>query len=475
MLSLWSLGGLAAICIGARFFVREPLLQAALEITSAISLYTVLDLQQAKGRSRVPGDLIYPIGFGLALIGVMLFVYAWHPLVLFAGWEVVSIAGWSLIAFAKGISRHSLEAAFIAFVINRIGDAFWLAGFFSEGKFPEGLWIGILVKAGIFPFTFWLIQAMFAPAPVSALLHSALIVGMAAYMPLKYPTLTHRLPAWSMEVIWGAALGAALGAVLSRSPKATLAWTTGAHLAMVIFLSLEPPRALSYLLHHSYLKAALFLLLGSAQKEGGFTSYSTILWISLATFLTASGSYDKRLLVIEALTAMALGRAWRRLGYQQKGSFLSPASVFPFILGVRAAFLSGASLRLSWEALVPLLSLGAGMLYHHPFKLRLDVWLLKGNELLLSLWLQISRLSIKVEGLLELFYKKLAETAVRGGNIFAELESYVARRGWPFVARQFRRGISFLAGEGMHTSYAQALSWGLLVSLLVSMLWRLLF
>ncbi|MCS6894538.1 MAG: hypothetical protein NZZ60_00095 [Bacteroidia bacterium] len=467
-----SLLGLVALgCILTRLWARDPLLVTALEVTATIAGYILLTGNGKEKHSPSVPYLLYASAFMVAVGGIMLFVQGTHSIWVFAGWEMVSIAGWGLIAFGRRLSPRSLEAAFIAFMTNRLGDAFWLAGVFS-GSFSAGVWIGVLIKAGIFPFTFWLVQAMLAPAPVSALLHSALLVGMAAYLPIRYPAFVgHGLPAWGYIALWVASLMGSLGAVLSRSSKTTLAWTTAAHLGIVLYLTPQPERALSYLLHHSYLKAALFLLLDSAQKRAGFSLHLTLLWWFASSLLFMSEALtDEKILLTELITAIALGQAWARKEKNLRLNF-HISEVAPLSL------LSLAILHMEmppWQTLLPIAGLITGaFFYYDKVKLRLDMLPLQVMRLCFTGWEMFSRWASLADSKLNAGLDGMARRAIKLGDTFARAEALLSQRGWLRAAQMMRRSMAFLSGESSQ-AYTQALSWGLLLTLIIGMLWRLL-
>lgn len=457
----------ALTCVAARLFWREPLLSAALEITAGIAAFSAMYIKRKA--------LLYAGSFGIAIVGVGLFVYGESPIEIFAGWELVSLAGWALIAFGRGISRRSMQAAFIAFLTNRIGDVFWIAGLFSGGQFPAGVWLGVLIKAGVFPFSFWLVQAMFAPAPVSALLHSAVIVGVGAYLPLKYPFLVGEAPpSWMQPALWSAGVLAGVGAVLSRSSKGTLAWTTAAHLAIVLALSTKPTVALPYLLHHSYLKASLFLTLGIAQKVGGFSVPMTVLWGGGILLLPVLNPLpDLPPLIIEGLTAFALGRAWRRAGANSSLSFgVLSLFVIPAALVGRSLLTLPSTMHVSWDIIGVAGAWLVGMGYKGAFVVRLDKAFLFAFDMLLQSWLGFSRMLIWVETVMQRGLERMANAVVQGARFSAELEERSASTGWRYVAQNLRQALGMLSGEGFSGTYTQALAWGFLVTLIVSMVWK---
>lgn len=468
--ALW----IVAIACGAvSFWTKEPFLTAAGQVSGLIALYVLFYLP-----SEVGGRTLWYAGsFGIALAGTALFTFAQSPLQLFAGWELVSVAGWSLIAFGKGISRRSTEAAFIAFTVNRLADVFWIAGLFSEGAYPTGIWIGLLVKAGIFPFSFWLVQAMYAAPPVSALLHSVVIVGMGTYLPIRYPELVggHTLPFYGKAVLYVSAVFASLGSLLSRNSKAILAWTTATHLALVLFSLEVPSVALRYLLHHSYLKAALFLLLGLAQKMGGFTQFTTGLWIFLCLLLTGGGGLSEpTVMFIELLTAAALGRAWGRASHDLKDFWgvssgqLVPLTVILVLGGIDAIRL--AEWRI--ESFLFLLPLFMGMLYRRALHWRIDRVFLRLVTQLLRGWYVVSRAACAMERGLYYSLSALARSAVRVGTTFRSGEAILSGRGWRTSASSMRKFLAALTGEQQSLLYTQAMRWGFILSLILILLWK---
>ena len=100
--------------------------------------------------------------------------------------------------------------------------------------------LGALTKSAQFPFHFWLPQAMAAPTPVSAYLHSATMVKAGVFLLIRlWPALggTH-------EWLWlvGSAglitfiLGAFL-AVFQQDLKGLLAYSTISHLGLITLLT----------------------------------------------------------------------------------------------------------------------------------------------------------------------------------------------------------------------------------------------
>lgn len=87
------------------------------------------------------------------------------------------------------------------FLINRLGDGFFLISlvyFFFQGHFSFyvidyvimlvrlGLVVAFYTKSAHFPFRRWLPDAMAAPTPVSALVHSSTLVTAGLYMLFRF-------------------------------------------------------------------------------------------------------------------------------------------------------------------------------------------------------------------------------------------------------------------------------------------------
>ena len=127
--------------------------------------------------------------------------------------------------------------------------------------------LGCLGKAAQLPLSFWLPDAMVAPAPVSALLHAATMVAAGPFLLIR----THILfAATDMALIAPVLLGGVtlvlggLMALCADEPKRVLAYSTVSQLGLVIMSvgALAEEAGLYHLLSHAWFKAALFLGVG---------------------------------------------------------------------------------------------------------------------------------------------------------------------------------------------------------------------
>jgi multicomponent Na+:H+ antiporter subunit A len=242
------------------------------------------------------------LGFMLAFMGAMLgLVLADSLLVLFVFWELTSITSFLLIGFDHS-RQAARRAAIQALVITNIGGMALLAGgilvYLLSGSWEmsalrgmgdllrEHALYGVVLAAFVvaaftksaqFPLHFWLPNAMEAPTPVSAFLHSATMVQAGVYLLSRMTPALGGTEIWTgllvsfggVTLIWGA-----LGALKQTDLKQMLAQTTIASLGLLVLLiGLGSTYAISavivYFVAHAFYKAALFMVAGAIDHETG--------------------------------------------------------------------------------------------------------------------------------------------------------------------------------------------------------------
>ena len=210
----------------------------------------------------------------LLFMGSMLMtVLASNLLVLFVAWELTGLTSFLLIGFLHD-KEDSQRGARMALLTTALTGLALLAGVVLLrvifGSFElsdiigapvpagrEGLLLaaflccftGIAGKSAQFPFHYWLPNAMAAPTPVSAYLHSATMVKLGVFLAARLLPVFGGLESW-MPVLTGFGFGTLLlGAVLalfSQDLKGVLAYTTVAQLGLLVgyyglLLELERP------------------------------------------------------------------------------------------------------------------------------------------------------------------------------------------------------------------------------------------
>lgn len=222
-------------------------------------------------------------------------------LMLFVFWELTSITSFLLIGF-DNVREASRRAALQALIVTGAGGLSLLAGLLvvwiatghnemstllQSGSMlrdsPVYLAALILLLGGAFtksaqvPFHFWLPNAMEAPTPVSAYLHSATMVKAGVYLVMRLNPAMGETAAWAtiLPLFGGATL--LTGTVLAMRQtdlKLMLAYTTVASLGLLVMLTgfgseKAVEAAVLYLIAHSMFKGALFMVAGLIDHETG--------------------------------------------------------------------------------------------------------------------------------------------------------------------------------------------------------------
>ncbi|WP_291067064.1 hydrogen gas-evolving membrane-bound hydrogenase subunit E [Hydrogenophaga sp.] len=236
--------------------------------------------------------------FMLAMIGT---VTADNLIVLFLFWEMTSLTSFMLVGFNHE-QPNSRKSAQQALLVTGGGGLFMLAGFIVLGQAMDSwsmseivarlphtaatpaltvalllILVGAFTKSAQFPFHFWLPNAMTAPTPVSAYLHSATMVKLGVYLLARLDPGFGEWPLWQWLLQGVGSLTAAWGMVLAlreRDLKRILAWSTVATLGtLVMLVGLRGQGAglavATLLLAHALYKAPLFFVAGNIDHGTG--------------------------------------------------------------------------------------------------------------------------------------------------------------------------------------------------------------
>ncbi|MCO6186733.1 hydrogen gas-evolving membrane-bound hydrogenase subunit E [Rhizobium sp. L1K21] len=242
------------------------------------------------------------LSFLLMFMGAMLgIVVSDSFLMLFIYWELTSITSFLLIGFDHK-REASRRAALQALVVTGGGGLFLLAGLLliwhvtgisslsallasgdmmRESPYYLAALIlvlgGAFTKSAQFPFHFWLPNAMEAPTPVSAFLHSATMVKAGVFLIMRLNPVFGDTGVWEtvLPVFGGLTLliGTFIG-LRQTDLKLTLAYTTVASLGLLVMMTGfgaegAVEAAVLYLIAHSLFKGSLFMVAGGVDHEAG--------------------------------------------------------------------------------------------------------------------------------------------------------------------------------------------------------------
>lgn len=238
----------------------------------------------------------------LAFMGSMLgLVVAGNLILLAVFWELTSVFSFLLIGYWHH-NQSARDGARMALTITGTGGLCLLVGLVLLGQMagsydlddvlaagdvirnhdlylPALLLIlaGALTKSAQFPFHFWLPNAMAAPTPVSAYLHSATMVKAGVFLLTRFWPVLSGTPEWFTLVGLAGMTTLLLGAyfaIFQQDLKGLLAYSTISHLGLVTaLLSFGSPlaavAAIFHMVNHATFKASLFMAAGIIDHEAG--------------------------------------------------------------------------------------------------------------------------------------------------------------------------------------------------------------
>lgn len=264
-------------------------------IGSLVVLYSIYYLDISE---RLTHFYIYLLIFMSAMLGVVL---SDNVFVLYTFWELTSISSFLLIGYWH-FRERSRYGALKSLLITVFGGLSMFGGFIllsvitettsiqtmieqnsvilSHTYFPLVLvliFIGAFTKSAQFPFHIWLPDAMEAPTPVSAYLHSATMVKAGIYLIARlFPIFSSN--EWFIIIvssiglitlIWGSYM-----AVRQTDLKAILAFSTISQLGMIMAMlgfgiELAVFAAIFHILNHATFKGGLFMVAGIIDVQTG--------------------------------------------------------------------------------------------------------------------------------------------------------------------------------------------------------------
>lgn len=217
---------------------------------------------------------------------------------LFTAWEVTTLCSFLLIGFTK--TDEAIRNAFRQIIMNLVGGIAFLAALFylaiqlSCIDFMDFIVFGTIAptyvvlpltclslagitKAAQMPFHTWLLGAMVAPTPTSALLHSSTMVKAGVFMLIKCAPIYAVSFAPSILVILVGGITFLLCSMMAISQsngKRVLAYSTVANLGLItacagVGTAEAIWAAILLVIFHAVAKSLLFLCVGTAEHHIG--------------------------------------------------------------------------------------------------------------------------------------------------------------------------------------------------------------
>lgn len=281
----------------------------------------------------------------LAFLGLMNGLALANDLRLFAAFfEATTLCSFLLIGHDR--TAEARESALRALWLNSLGGALLHAGIVLIQKqhgladlqalASPALWtgasqqpLGLLplalllvagcVKAAQLPFQGWLLGAMVAPTPVSALLHSSTMVKAGVFLCLRLAPAIEGAAAGRLLALAGALtfLGASALALGQSNAKKILAYSTSANLGLIIVCAgIGTPTAVAagivLLVVHAATKGLLFLCVGDLEQAVGSRDLEDLRGVAGQSPLTALAAVLGALAMILPPLGMLAGK-WAAL------------------------------------------------------------------------------------------------------------------------------------------------------------------
>ena len=238
------------------------------------------------GRNRFFAILFIFLG---AMFGI---VFANNLLWLYFFWEVTTLCSFWLIGYKRNDeSKRNARRALVMNLLGGFGFATAIRLLARHGGEPALdnltgagpalalLAASLLAFAGItksaqLPFSSWLLGAMVAPTPVSALLHSSTMVNAGVYIVLRMSPVLRGTTAGLLVALVGALtfLVASLAEITTSDAKKVLAYSTVANLGLIVLCGgIGTPEAvwagILLIVFHAIAKGLLFLCVGVIEHK----------------------------------------------------------------------------------------------------------------------------------------------------------------------------------------------------------------
>lgn len=231
--------------------------------------------------------------FGLVLSNSLIWLYFF--------WEITSVCSFLLIGYTK--TGEAINNCFRALWMNLLGGCGMAIGIvwagikfnvvdlqsliLSDGKLlimPVICFaFGALTKSAQLPFSKWLLGAMVAPTPSSALLHSATMVKAGVYLLIRLaPVMCGQFSGYMIGLVGGLTfLAMSMLAITVSDGKKVLAYSTLSNLGLItacagIGTQETVWAAIFLVIFHAVSKALLFQTVGSIEHQTGSRDIETM-------------------------------------------------------------------------------------------------------------------------------------------------------------------------------------------------------
>ncbi len=264
-------------------------------VGGGICLYALGYMREYHGKAHadVPDRRRMFFALMMIFLGAMFgIVFANNMLWLFLFWEVTTVCSFLLIGYTQ--TEEARRNALRALTMNLVGGVAFAVAIVWAWHSAQTIEIDRLVasnkslalmpaallcfagitKSAQMPFSSWLLGAMVAPTPVSALLHSSTMVKAGVFLVLRMAPVIQSTAAGLAVAMVGAItfLIASLAAITTSDAKKVLAYSTVANLGLIVMCggigTHEAVWAgILLIIFHAVSKCLLFLCVGVVEHK----------------------------------------------------------------------------------------------------------------------------------------------------------------------------------------------------------------
>ena len=238
-----------------------------------------------------------------AFLGAMFAIVFSNALTwMLCAWEITTVCSFALIGYTR--TKEAIDNSFLQITLNLIGGIAFSIALVWVGSFYGTMALDVFIsttlsmassgmafvtyaplllfslaaftKAAQMPFQSWLLGAMVAPTPTSALLHSSTMVKAGVFLLIKIsPCLGFTIPGFLVMTVGIATfLFCALAAISQSNAKRVLAYSTISNLGLIVACAGVGTdgaiwAAIFLLIFHAVAKSLLFLCVGTAEHHIG--------------------------------------------------------------------------------------------------------------------------------------------------------------------------------------------------------------
>lgn len=314
---------------------------------------------------------------GIFMTSMVGMVISDNMITLFVFWELTSISSYLLIGFNhhKEISRkYALQALLVTgggglalmagfILLSQISGSLEISSLYDLNESIRNaptysaivilILIGAFTKSAQFPFHFWLPNAMEAPTPVSAYLHSATMVKAGIYLIARMNHSLGGSALWQDTILIIGTITMLFAAILSFNQmdlKKLLAYSTLSVLGtLTMLLGIGSKLAIKafyiYIIAHSLYKGTLFLVAGIIDHGRGTRDVSNL------------GGLRKHLPITTVIAALA---SFSMMGIIPLVGFIGKETVYSAILEIDYWGLFLLSISVIANALIVMITILVG-------------------------------------------------------------------------------------------------------------------